>query len=110
MDIIVCVKQVPGTTEIKMNKETNTIIREGAEAIINPFDEYAIEEGVRIKEKMGGSVTVLSMGIPKVADLLRETIAVGVDNAVLLTDRVFAGADTLATSYALATAIKNMKL
>ena len=109
MDIIVCVKQVPGTTEIKMNKETNTIIREGAEAIINPFDEYAIEEGVRIKEKMGGSVTVLSMGIPKVADLLRETIAVGVDNAVLLTDRAFAGADTLATSYALATAIKNME-
>ena len=108
MDIIVCVKQVPGTTEIKMNKETNTIIREGAEAIINPFDEYAIEEGVRIKEKMGG-VTVLSMGIPKVADLLRETIAVGVDNAVLLTDRAFAGADTLLHSYALATAIKNME-
>lgn len=109
MNIIVCVKQVPGTTEVKMNKETNTIIRDGVEAIINPFDEYAIEEGVRIKEMLGGSVTTLSMGIPTVADLLRETIAVGVDNAVLLTDRAFAGADTLATSYALATAIKKME-
>jgi len=106
LNIIVCVKQVPGTNEVKINKETNTIIREGVEAIINPFDEYAIEEGVRIKEKLGGKVTVISMGIPKVADLLRETIAVGVDEAVLLSDRAFAGADTLATSYALSMGIK----
>lgn len=106
MNIIVCVKQVPGTNEVKINKETNTIIRESVEAIINPFDEYAIEEGVRIKEQTGGKVTVLSMGIPKVADLLRETIAVGVDEAVLLSDRAFAGADTLATSYALSMGIK----
>lgn len=108
MNIIVCVKQVPGTTEVKMNKETNTIVREGVEAIINPFDEYAIEEGVRIKEGTNGNVTVLSMGIPKVADLLRETIAVGVDNAVLLSDRAFAGADTLATAYALAMGTKKV--
>ncbi|NLG88557.1 MAG: electron transfer flavoprotein subunit beta/FixA family protein [Clostridiaceae bacterium] len=108
MNIIVCVKQVPGTTDVKINKETNTIIRDEAEAIINPFDEYAIEEGVRIKEKVGGSVTVLSMGIPKTAELLRETIAVGVDDAVLLTDRAFAGADTLATSYTLSMGIRKL--
>lgn len=108
MNIIVCVKQVPGTNEVKINKETNTIIRDSVEAIINPFDEYAIEEGVRIKEKTSGKVTVLSMGIPKVADLLRETIAVGVDEAVLLSDRAFAGADTLATSYALSMGIKKI--
>ncbi len=108
MNVIVCVKQVPGTNEVKINKETNTIIREGVEAIINPFDEYAIEEGVRIKEKTGGTVTVISMGIPKVADLLRETIAVGVDDAVLLSDRAFAGADTLATSYALSMGIRKI--
>lgn len=108
MNIIVCVKQVPGTNEVKMNKETNTIIRDSVEAIINPFDEYAIEEGVRIKEKTDGKVMVLSMGIPKVADLLKETIAVGVDDAVLLSDRAFAGADTLATSYALSMGIKTL--
>lgn len=108
MNIIVCVKQVPGTNEVKINKETNTIIREGVEAIINPFDEYAIEEGVRIKEKTAGMVTVISMGIPKVADLLRETIAVGVDDAVLLSDRAFAGSDTLATSYALSMGIRKI--
>lgn len=108
MNIIVCVKQVPGTTDVKINKETNTIIRDEADAIINPFDEYAIEEGVRIKEKVGGSVTVISMGIPKTAELLRETIALGVDEAVLLTDRAFAGSDTLATSYALSMGIKKL--
>ncbi|HEY8500992.1 MAG TPA: electron transfer flavoprotein subunit beta/FixA family protein [Clostridia bacterium] len=108
MNIIVCVKQVPGTTDVKINKETNTIIRDEADAVINPFDEYAIEEGVRIKEKVGGSVTVISMGIPKTAELLRETIALGVDEAVLLTDRAFAGSDTLATSYALSMGIKKL--
>ncbi|NLV62130.1 MAG: electron transfer flavoprotein subunit beta/FixA family protein [Clostridiaceae bacterium] len=108
MNIIVCVKQVPGTTDVKINKETNTIIRDEADIIINPFDEYAIEEGVRIKEKVGGSVTVISMGIPKTAELLREAIAVGVDDAVLLTDKAFAGSDTLATSYALSMGIKKI--
>ena len=108
MNIVVCVKQVPGTSEVKINKETNTIIRDEAEAIINPFDEYAIEEGVRVKENVGGSVTVISMGIPKTAELLRETIAVGVDEAVLLTDKAFAGADTLATSYTHSMGIKKL--
>lgn len=108
MNIVVCVKQVPGTTEVKMNKETNTIIREGVESIINPFDTYAVEEALRIKEKEGGKVTVLSMGIPSVAELLKNTVALGVDDAVLLSDRAFAGADTLATAYALSMGIRKM--
>ena len=108
MNIIVCIKQVPGTNEVKMNKETNTIIREGVEAIINPFDTYAVEEGLRIKEKTNGKVTAISMGIPSVTELLKETIALGVDDAVLLSDRVFAGADSLATSYALSMGIKKI--
>lgn len=108
MNIVVCVKQVPGTTEVKMNKETNTIIREGVEAIINPFDTYAVEEGLRIREKTGGKVTVLSMGIPSVAELLKDTIALGADDAVLLSDRAFAGSDTLATAYALSMGVKKM--
>jgi len=108
LNIIVCVKQVPGTNEVKINKETNTIIREGVESIINPFDMYAVEEGLRIKDKLGGKVTVISMGIPSVANLLKETIALGVDDAILLSDKAFAGADTLATSYALSMGIKKI--
>ena len=108
MNIIVCVKQVPNTTEVKMNKETNTIIREGVESILNPFDSYAVEEGIRIKEKTSGKVTVMSMGIPSVADMLKETVALGVDDTVLLSDRTFAGSDSLATSYALSMGIKKL--
>lgn len=108
MNVIVCVKQVPGTTEVKMNKETNTIIREGVESIINPFDMYAVEEALRIKEQCGGKVTAISMGIPSVSDLLKETIALGADEAVLLSDRAFAGADTLATSYTLSMGIRKI--
>lgn len=108
MNIVVCVKQVPGTTEVKMNKETNTIIREGVESIINPFDMHAVEEGLRIRERLGGKVTVLSMGIPSVAELLKTAIGLGVDDAVLLSDRAFAGADTLATSYALSMGIRKI--
>jgi electron transfer flavoprotein beta subunit len=108
LNIIVCIKQVPGTNEVKMNSETNTIIREGVEAIINPFDSYAVEEGIRIREQMEGKVTALSMGIPAVADLLKETVALGVDETVLLSDRAFAGADTLATAYALSMGIKKI--
>ena len=108
MNVVVCVKQVPATNEVKMNKETNTIIREGVESIINPFDMYAIEEGLRIRENLGGNVTVLSMGIPSVAEQLKEAIALGVDDAILLSDRTFAGSDTLATSYALSMGIKRI--
>jgi len=108
LNIIVCVKQVPASNEVKINKETNTIIREGVEAIINPFDMYAVEEGLRIKDNLGGKVTVISMGIPSVAGLLKETIALGVDDAILLSDKAFAGADTLATSYALSMGIRKI--
>jgi electron transfer flavoprotein beta subunit len=108
VNIVVCIKQVPDTTDVKINPETNTLIREGVESIINPFDVYAIEEGVRLKEKYGGTVNVLSMGPPQVDASLREAISLGVDEAYLLTDRVFAGADTLATAYTLAAGIKKI--
>lgn len=108
MNIIVCVKQVPGTNEVKMNKETNTIIREGIESIINPFDTFAIEEALRIKDVTGGNITALSMGIPQTANLLRQVMALGVDESFLLSDRAFAGADSLATAYALSMGIKKL--
>lgn len=108
MKIIVCIKQVPGTNEVKMDPVTNTIIRENVPAIINPFDTYAIEEAVRIKEKYGAHVYGLSMGIPAAQEMLREAISLRVDKAVLLTDRKFAGADTLATSYALSKGVEKI--
>ncbi|MFH1039368.1 MAG: electron transfer flavoprotein subunit beta/FixA family protein [PVC group bacterium] len=101
MNIIVCIKQVPDTTDIRINPETNTLVREGVASIINPFDLYAIEEGVRIREKHGGTVTVISMGPPQVESALREAISLGADEAIHLCDRAFAGADTWATSYTL---------
>jgi len=108
MNIIVCVKQVPETTDVKIDPETNTLIREGVASIVNPFDTYAIEEGVRIREKFGGKVTVLSMGPPQAQEALREAISVGADEGILLSDRAFAGSDTWATSYALAKGIKKI--
>lgn len=108
MNIVVCIKQVPGTTEVKINKETNTLVREGVQSIINPFDTYAIEEGVRLKERFGGKVTVLTMGPPQAEAALRETIEVGTDEGVLVSDRAFAGSDTLATSYVLSKAIEKI--
>lgn len=105
MNIVVCLKQVPATTEVRINPQTNTLIREGVNNQINPFDTYALEEGVRIKGKYGGKVTAISMGPPQAEVALREAIAVGVDDAILLSDPAFAGADTLATSYTLARAI-----
>lgn len=108
MRIIVCIKQVPGTNEIKMDPVTNTIIRENVTAIINPFDTYAIEEAVRIKEKTGALVYGLSMGIPSATEMLKEAISLRIDKGILLTDRKFAGADTLATSYALSKGIEKI--
>ncbi len=108
MKIIVCIKQVPGTNEVKMDPVTNTIIRENVPAIINPFDTYAIEEAARIKEKYGAEVCGLSMGIPAASEMLREAVSLGVDRAVLLTDRKFAGADTLATSYTLSRGVEKI--
>jgi electron transfer flavoprotein beta subunit len=108
MKIVVCIKQVPDTTNVRMDRKTNTLIREGVESIINPFDEYALEEGVRLKEQYGGETTVLSMGPPQVKDALKDAISRGIDNAVLLSDRAFAGADTLATAYTLAAGIRKL--
>lgn len=108
MEIIVCIKQVPETTEVKINPETNTLIREGVASIINPFDMYAIEEGLRIKERYSGKVTVITMGPLQAESSLKEAISLGIDETILLSDRKFAGADTLATSYTLATAISKI--
>lgn len=108
MNIIVCVKQVPETTKVKINPETNTLIREGVKSIINPFDMYAIEEAIRLKERFGGKVTVISMGPPQAESALREAISMGADEAVLICDRAFAGSDTWATSFTLASAIKKI--
>jgi electron transfer flavoprotein beta subunit len=105
MNIVVCIKQVPGTTEIKIDPKTNTLVREGVKSIVNPFDTYALEEGVRLKERYGGKVTVITMGPPQAEEALRETISLGADEAVLLSDRAFAGSDTWATSYVLSKAI-----
>jgi electron transfer flavoprotein beta subunit len=108
MNIVVCIKQVPGTTEVKINPQTNTLIRQGIKNVINPFDTYALEEGVRLREKYGGKVTVISMGPPQATDMLREAISLGADEAVLLSDMAFAGADTWATAFTLAGAIKKL--
>ena len=108
MNIIVCVKQVPSSNEVKIDKETNTIIREGVEAVINPFDTFAIEEALKIKDRANGTVTVISMGIMKVAEMLKEIMELGVDSGLLLSDRAFAGADSLATAYTLSMSIKKL--
>jgi len=108
MNIIVCIKQVPETTEVRINPETNTLMREGVKSIINPFDMYAIEEAVRLKERFGGKASVLTMGPPQADSALREAISMGADEGFLVCDRAFAGSDTWATSYTLAGAIKKL--
>ncbi len=108
MNIIVCIKQVPDTANVKIDPQTNTLIREGVESIINPFDMYAIEEAVRTKEKLGGNIIVITMGPPQAEAALREAISLGADEGILVSDRVFAGSDTWATSYTLACAIRKI--
>ena len=108
MHFVVLVKQVPDTMNVRIDPETGTLMREGVESIVNPFDLYAVEEAVRLKERLGGKVTALSMGPPQAETALREVIAMGVDEAVLVSDRAFAGSDTWATSYVLATALGKM--
>ena len=108
MNIIVCIKQVPETTEVRINPETNTLMREGVKSIINPFDMYAIEEAIRLKERFGGKISVLTMGPPQADSALREAISMGADEGFLVCDRAFAGSDTWATSYTLAGAIKKL--
>lgn len=113
MNIVVCVKAVPGSTEVKMDTKTHTIIRDGGEAVVNPFDAAALEVALRIKDEHRAAgeactVTVLSMGIPATEKLLRDCIARGADAGLLLSDRAFAGADTLATTYALSCGIARL--
>jgi len=108
MNIIVCIKQVPDTTDIRIDPVTNTLIRDGVESVINPFDTYAIEEAVRLKERCSGKVTALTMGPPQAENALKEAISLGCDEAVLVSDRKFAGSDTWATSYTLAAAIRKI--
>jgi electron transfer flavoprotein beta subunit len=105
MRIVVCIKQVPDSAEVRINPETNTLIRDGVPTIVNPYDTHALEAGLQIREKTGGKVTVLTMGPPQAETALREALAMGADEAVLLTDRAFAGSDTWATAYTLSKAI-----
>ena len=106
MRIIVCIKQVPDSAEVRVDPETGTLVREGVPAIINPFDENAIEAALRLRELHGGEVIALSMGPPQAQMALRRALAMGVDKAYLLGDRAFAGSDTLATGYALSQAVR----
>jgi len=106
--IIVCIKQVPETFEVKIDPETKRIVREGVKSIINPYDNYAIEESIRLKERFGGETIAISMGPPQAEDALRDAIAMGIDKGILLSDRKFAGSDTLATSYTLSCAIRKI--
>lgn len=109
MKVVVCIKQVPDTTEIKINPVTGTLIREGVPSIMNPDDKGGLEMALRLKDKYGAHITVITMGPPQADLILREAFAMGADRAILLTDRKFAGADTLATSHALAGALKCLK-
>ena len=108
MNIVVCVKQVPDTTVVKIDPKTGTLIRDGVPSIINPEDKHALEAALQLKEAHGGKVTVVSMGLPMAKAALREALCMGADEAILLTDRALGGADTLATSKALAGVIKKL--
>ncbi len=109
MKIIVCIKQVPDTTEIKIDPVTGTLIREGVPSIMNPDDKGGLELALRLKDEFGAHVTVITMGPPQAEAILREAYAMGADRAILLTDRKFAGADTLATSHALSGALRTLE-
>ena len=109
MKIVVCIKQVPDTNEVRLDPKTGTLIREGVPSIINPDDKAGLEAALRLKDSLGAEVTVLSMGPPQADTALREALAMGADKAILLTDRAFGGADTWATSTTIAAAIKNLE-
>jgi electron transfer flavoprotein beta subunit len=105
MHIVVCIKQIPDSAQIRVHPVTNTIMRQGVPTIINPYDLFALEEALRLRDKLGGEVTVLTMGPPMAEESLRKALGIGANRGVLLTDRFFAGSDTLATSYALSQAV-----
>jgi len=106
--IVVCIKQVPDSTDVKIDPKTNTLIREGVASITNPFDEFAVEEALLTKEKYGGEIHVITMGPPQAIDVLKNAFALGADKVYLISDRAFAGADTLATAYTLAKTIQTV--
>ncbi|MDF1613628.1 electron transfer flavoprotein subunit beta/FixA family protein [Desulfurivibrio dismutans] len=108
MKIVICIKQVPDAKDVRLDPQTNTLAREGVQSIMNPYDRHALEEGVRLAGEQGGTVTVLSMGPPQAQEVLREAVACGADEAVLVSDRAFAGADTWATTHTLAQAIRTI--
>lgn len=108
MHSVVCIKQVPDSAQIRVHPVTNTIMRQGVPAIVNPYDLFALEESLRLKDKFGGKVTVITMGPPQAEVALRKCLSFGADQAILVTDKAFAGADTLATSYALAATIRRI--
>lgn len=109
MKIVVCIKQVPDTTEVRLDPKTGTLIRDGVPSIINPDDKSGLEAALKLKDEIGAEVTVLTMGPPQAEKALREALAMGADKAILLSDRAFAGADTWATSSTLAAAIRKLE-
>ncbi|MCX7043916.1 MAG: electron transfer flavoprotein subunit beta/FixA family protein [Candidatus Sumerlaeota bacterium] len=108
MNIVVCIKQVPETTDVKINPETNTLIREGVASIVNPFDMYALEQALRIRDAVGGKVIVVTMGPPQAEVALKECVEIGADDIYLVSDRAFAGSDTWATGWTMAAAIRKI--
>lgn len=108
MEIIVCIKQVPGTNKVEIDPVTGVLKREGAESKMNPYDLYALETALRLREQCGGSVKVVSMGPPQAEAVIREAFAMGADEGALVSDRKFAGSDVLATSYTLSQAVKKL--
>lgn len=108
MHIVVCIKQVPDTKNVRIDPDTHTLVRQGVESIINPFDLFAVEAALKIKDQNGATVTVITMGPPQASEALRDTLGLGADDAVLLSDRAFAGSDTWATSTTLSAAIRKI--
>ena len=108
MLVVACIKQVPDTTQVQIDPVTNTLVREGIPFIVNPYDTHALEEALRFKDRFGVRVAAISMGPPNAEATLRKALALGVDEAILLSDRCFGGADTLATSNVLSAAIRRL--
>ncbi len=108
MHSVVCIKQVPDTTEVRIDPKTNTLMREGVPSIVNPFDMHAVEAALKLRDEYGGKVTVITMGPPQAVEALRRVKTLGVDRTILLSDRAFAGSDTLATSYIITQAVKKI--
>ncbi|CAB4243394.1 Protein FixA [Methylacidimicrobium sp. AP8] len=107
-EMVVCVKQVPDSAQIRVHSVTGTIMRQGVPAVLNPYDLFALEEALRIKDRLGGRIVALCMGPPQAEAVLRKALSLGADEGVLVSDRAFAGSDTLATSFALASAIRRL--